>query len=71
MFGSLSVRRSSSSSNTTTTTSSSSSSSVITVKGASVLKSDCMNTNGVIHIVDKVLMPEAGDDLPAEPLVAQ
>lgn len=27
-----------------------------------------MNTNGVIHVIDKVLMPEM-DDEPAEPLV--
>ena len=37
------------------------------VKEATVVKSDLMNTNGVIHVIDKVLMPEA--DEPAEPLV--
>ena len=40
---------------------------VIKVNGASVLKTDLMNTNGIIHIVDKVLMPEA-ENQPAEPL---
>ena len=46
-------------------------SSDITVKGAKVTKSDCMNTNGVVHVVDKVLMPEPNDDpVAAEPLSA-
>ena len=59
LFGSLSVCRSKENS------------SLITVKGAKVVKSDCMNTNGVIHVVDKVLMPEPNDDpVAAEPLSA-
>lgn len=41
----------------------------IQVKGASLLKMDLMNSNGVIHVIDKVLMPEP-DDAPAEPIVA-
>ena len=46
-------------------------SSDIQVKDAKVVKSDCMNTNGVIHVVDKVLMPEPNDDpVAAEPLSA-
>ena len=58
LFGSLSVRRSKESS------------SFIAVNGAKVVKSDCMNTNGVIHVVDKVLTPEPNDDPVAEPLIA-
>jgi len=38
------------------------------VRDASVLRSDLMNSNGIIHVIDKVLMPSATDE-PAEPLV--
>jgi uncharacterized surface protein with fasciclin (FAS1) repeats len=38
------------------------------VKEATVIKTDLMNTNGVIHVIDKVLMPEI-DEEEAEPLV--
>lgn len=43
----------------------------IMVKDAKVLKADLMNTNGVIHVIDKVLMPATGgadEEQPAEPL---
>ncbi|KZS06760.1 transforming growth factor-beta-induced protein ig-h3 [Daphnia magna] len=40
---------------------------ILKVREASVIKTDLMNTNGVIHVIDKVLMPEM--DEPAEPLV--
>jgi len=41
------------------------------VKDAKVLKGDLMNTNGIIHVIDKVLMPATGgaeEEQPAEPL---
>ncbi|XP_046655629.1 periostin-like [Daphnia pulicaria] len=41
---------------------------VLKVKEATVIKTDLMNTNGVIHVIDKVLMPEI-DEEEAEPLV--
>ena len=30
----------------------------VTVDGAKVVKTDIVGTNGVIHVIDKVLLPE-------------
>lgn len=38
------------------------------VNGAAVLRTDLMSANGIIHVIDKVLMP-VDDDVGAEPLV--
>ena len=44
---------------------------VLTVNGGAVKRGDVHFDNGIIHIVDKVLMPEPNDDsVAAEPLSA-
>ena len=41
----------------------------ITINGANVVQADVMATNGVVHLIDAVLLPEdePTDDTPAEP----
>ena len=38
----------------------------VTVNGARVLKTDILGSNGVIHVIDTVLVPDTASEVPAE-----